>query len=606
VPALAQSEAGIPVESQGGQVLKRRWALGLRAGGAACLVCAALGQVPAQVRTDSAAAGASAIQFDAFRGDRPYNWPGQSRSEVVARNGVVATSHPLAAEAGLEILHAGGNAFDAAVAMAAVMNVVEPEAAGIGGDAFVLAWSAKDKKLVALDGSGRAPSGATPERFLARNAKNVPFNGVDSAVVPGAVDAWDVLLKRYGSMGFKQVLAPATRIADEGFGVTERIAAEWEGRTAFLKEDAETARVYLNNGKAPGVYSIFRNPDLAKAFRLLGSGGRDAFYKGPIAKAIVARSQASGGGFALPDFDKIHARWVDPITTSFNGYDVYQMPPSTQGFAVLEMMNILDVCPAKLGLDPARLTPKSADYWHLMVEAKKLAYDDLEQYDGDPDFTDVPVSRLISKAYAAEQCGRIDMKKAGLPKTAAAPIGGTVYLTTADRYGNVVSFIFSVYGIFGSGVTVPGYGFLLNNRAAEFSLDPKSPNVIAPGKRPFYTIIPGFVMKQGKPFLSYGVMYGDQQAQGQAQVLANILKFGANPQAASDAARFSHTQRNNRLTLESALFDTLGADLTARGHTVVRGNGAPMGGYQAIMIDPQSGVYRGASDHRKDGQAIGY
>jgi gamma-glutamyltranspeptidase/glutathione hydrolase len=545
-------------------------------------------------------------QFDAYRGDRAFGWVGQSRSEVVARNGVVATSHPLAAEAGLEILHAGGNAFDAAVAMAAVMNLVEPEAAGIGGDAFILAWSAKDKKLVALDGSGRAPSGATVDRFVAKGAKNVPYKGIDSVVVPGAVDAWDVLLKRYGTMGFRQVLAPATRLADDGFGVSERIAAEWEGRVAFLKEDPESTKVYLPDGKAPAPYSIFRNPDLAASFKLLATSGRDAFYKGPIAKAIVARSEALGGSFTMADFDKIHARWVEPITTTFKGYDLYQMPPSTQGMAVLEMMNMLEVCPAKLGIDAAKLTPKSADYWHLMVEAKKIAYDDLEEYDGDPDYSKVPVARLISKSYAVQQCSRIDLKKSLTPRTAAAPIGGTVYLTAADRDGNVVSFIFSIYGIFGSGVTVPGHGFILNNRAAEFSLDPKSPNAIAPGKRPFYTIIPGFVMKDGKPFISYGLMSGDQQAQGQAQALANMLMFGANPQAASDAARFSHSQRANRLVLESELFDAIGADLKARGQNIVRGNGGPMGGYQAIMIDPKSGVYRGASDHRKDGQAIGF
>ena len=571
-----------------------------------CLAAVAVAQSSLPTRPVPAADAKDGSQFDAYRGDRAYGWVGQSRSEVVARNGMVATSQPLAAEAGLEILRAGGNAFDAAVATAAVLNVVEPEAAGMGGDAFILAWSAKDRKLIALDGSGRAPSGATPERFAARGAKIVPFNGIDSAVVPGAVDAWDVLLKSHGTMGLKQVLEPAARIAEQGFGVSERIAAEWKGRAAFLKQDPESARVYLPGGDPPPLYSVFRNPDLAKTFRMLQSGGRDAFYKGPVAKAIVARSVALGGSFTLADFDRIHARWVEPITSRFNGYDVYQMPPSTQGFAVLEMMNILEVCPSKLGLDPARLTPKSVDYWHLMVEAKKLAYDDLEEYDGDPDYSKVPVARLISKEYAGQQCGRIDLKKAAVPRTAAEPVGGTVYLTTADRFGNVVSFIYSIYGIFGSGVTVPGHGFILNNRAAEFSLDPKSPNVIAPGKRPFYTIIPGFVMKDNKPLLSFGVMYGDQQAQGQAQVLANILKFGANPQAASDAARFSHAQRNNRLTLESGLFDAIGAELKARGHNVVRGNGAPMGGYQAIMIDPASGVYRGASDHRKDGQAIGY
>jgi len=568
-----------------------------------CCAAAALAQPSAQT---PASPPPPPPTFDAFRGDRAYGWVGQSRSEALGKNGMVATSQSLAVEAGMEILRAGGNAFDAAVATAAALNVVEPESAGLGGDAFILAWSAKDKKLIALDGSGRAPTGATPQRFTGRGDKAVPLTGIDSAVVPGAVDAWDVLLKRYGSMGFKQVLEPAARIAEDGYGVTERIAGEWKGREELLRKDPESAKVYLVDGKMPGLYALHRNPDLAKSMRLLQTGGRDAFYKGPIAQAIVARSKELGGTFTMADFGKIHAKWVEPISSSFDSYDVHQMPPSTQGFAVLEMMNMLEICPAKLGLDPAKLTPKSVDYWHLMVEAKKIAYDDLEIYNGDPDFSAVPVARLTSKAYAAEQCGRIDLKKAATPKTAAAPIGGTVYLTTADKDGNVVSFIYSIYGIFASGLTVPGHGFILNNRGAEFSLDPKSPNVIAPGKRPFYTIIPGFVTKAGKPLLAFGVMSGDQQAQGQAQVLANILRFGANPQAASDAARFSHSQRNNRLTLEAELFDTLGDQLKARGHTVVRGNGGPMGGYQAIMIDPVSGLYRGASDHRKDGAAFGY
>jgi gamma-glutamyltranspeptidase/glutathione hydrolase len=362
----------------------------------------------------------------------------------------------------------------------------------------------------------------------------------------------------------------------------------------------------LIDGRAPAPFGLFRNPDLAKAFRLLQREGRDAFYKGEIAEAMVAKSRALGGTIEMTDFDSIQARWVEPITTSFRGYEIHQMPPSTQGFAVLEIMNILDVCPARLGLDPAALDPKSADYWHLMIEAKKLAYSDLETYAGDPDYSDIPVARLASKEYAAQQCDRISMDRASAIGPAPEPIGGTVYLTTADRFGNVVSFIYSIYGLFGSGVTVPGYGFLLNNRGAGFSLDPQSRNAVAPGKRPFYTIIPGFVTKDGKPFFSFGVMYGGQQAQGQAQVLANLLAFGANPQAASDAARFAHAQNSNRVSMESALFDAVGADLRARGHDISSADGFNMGGFQGIMIDPLSGVYRGASDHRKDGLAMGY
>jgi len=544
--------------------------------------------------------------FDAYRGDRSTGWLGQTRSEVMARNGMVATSQPLAAEAGIEVLHAGGNAFDAAVATAAAINVVEPEATGMGGDMFVIAWLAKEHRLVALDASGRAPQAATAEHYRKAFGANMPEDGIQSAVVPGAVDGWATLLGKYGRLGFREVLAPAIRLADQGFPVSQRIGTEWAMSTDLLAKDPDTAAIYLDHGKAWGWGSIFRNPDLAKAFRLLGEGGRDAFYKGPIAQAIVAKSQKSGGLFTMADFDRIHASWVEPISTTFNGYTIHEMPPSTQGFAVLELMNLIEQCPARLGLTPDRINPKSADFWHLMVEAKKVAYTDLRKYNGDPDFTKVPVAMLISKEYAAQQCSRISMAHAAALDPSEEPLGGTAYITTADAEGNVVSFIYSVYNFFGSGVTAPGYGFVLNDRAAAFTLKPGSPNTIAPGKRPFYTIIPGFVTREGKPFASFGVMYGDQQAQGQAQVLVNMLLFGANAQAAGDAARFAHAQRTNRLQLESQLFDAIGADLKARGHDVHSASGFDMGGYQAIMIDPKTGAYRGASDPRKDGEAIGF
>ena len=544
--------------------------------------------------------------FDAVRGDRAGGWTAQSRSEVMAMNGMVATSQPLAAEAGLEVLHAGGNAFDAAIATAAAINVVEPEATGIGGDMFVIAWVAKEHRLVALDAAGRAPSGTNLAHYRQMFGADMPGAGIHAALVPGAVDGWSVLLGRYGKLGLGPALQPAIRIAEQGFPLSERIGGEWQSSQSLLAKDPDSAKVYLQNGKAPGWGDIFKNPDLAKTFRLIASGGRDAFYKGAIPQAIVAKSQSLGGGFALADFDSIHARWVDPISTTFKGYTIHEMPPSTQGFAVLEIMNMLEVCPAKLGLAPDALGPRSADYWHLMVEAKKLAYADLQRFDGDPDYSAVPVARLISKAYAAEQCGRIDMKRAADVAPAAPALGGTAYITTADSEGNVVSLIYSVYDFFGSGVTVPGHGFVLSNRGNAFSLDPKSPNAIAPGKRPFYTIIPGFVTRDGKPFLSFGVMQGGQQAQGQAQVLANLLAFGANVQSASDAARFNHTQQDNVLRLESGLYGLVGADLEARGHKVEETDGSEMGGYQGILIDPRTGAYRGGSDHRKDGMAVGY
>lgn len=544
--------------------------------------------------------------FDAVRGDRAGGWTAQSRSEVMALNGMVATSQPLAAEAGHEVLHAGGNAFDAAIAAAAAINVVEPEATGIGGDMFVIAWVAKEHRLVALDAAGRAPSGANLARFRQMFGRQMPEAGIHAALVPGAVDGWSVLLGRYGKLGLGPSLQPAIRIAEQGFPLSERIGGEWQSSQTLLAKDPDSAKVYLQDGKAPGWGDVFKNPDLAKTFRLIAAGGRDAFYKGAVAQAIVTKSQALGGGFALGDFDSIHARWVDPISSTFKGYTIHEMPPSTQGFAVLEIMNLLEVCPAKLGLAPAALSPRSADYWHLMIEAKKLAYADLKRFNGDPDFSQVPVKRLISKEYAAEQCNRIDMRKAADIAPDAPALGGTAYITTADKEGNVVSLIYSVYDFFGSGITVPGHGFVLSNRGNAFSLDPASPNALAPGKRPFYTIIPGFVTKDGKPFLSFGVMQGGQQAQGQAQVLANMLSFGANVQSASDAARFNHAQQSNTLRLESGLYALVGTELKARGHKVAADDGSEMGGYQAIMIDPRTGAYRGGSDHRKDGMAVGY
>ena len=470
----------------------------------------------------------------------------------------------------------------------------------------MIAWVAKEQKLVALDGSGRAPSGATPSRFKSRGLEAIPYEGIDAAVVPGAVDGWDVLLKRYGSMSFAEVLEPAARIAEQGYGVSERISYEWKEAEVMLGKDADSARTYLPGGRAPATYEIFRNPDLAKTFRLLGRKGRDAFYSGEIARAIVAKSQALGGTITMADMTKIHARWVTPLTTRHNGYDVYEMPPPTQGVAVLQALNIVERCAPRLGIVMGPDTPRSPAFWHMMLEAKKLAYADLDRWVGDPDFSDVPTARLASKDYADSLCAKIDPARASKPAPGSEPLGGTVYLATADRFGNVVSYIYSVYVPFGSGVTVPGYGFVLNDRAAGFSLDPASPNVIAPGKRPFYTIIPGFVMKHGKPLLAVGVMSGDQQAQGHQQVLVNMLDLGVNPQAASDAARFNHSQRLNRVLLESQLFDLVGPTLQSMGHKVERSNGEWMGGYQAILVDPATGLLRGASDHRKDGAAVGY
>ena len=587
------------------------------------LVCAVIALLTAVMVSKPTVADPPHDFAAATRGDRASGWLAQSRSEVLARNGMVTTSQPLAAQAGLQILKKGGNAFDAAVATAAVLNVVEPGSAGLGGDVFVIAWDAKEKKLIALNGSGRAPSGATPEHIASRtkDSKRMPEHGIDSVAVPGALDAWDALLKRAGTLTFKEVLEPAATLAEQGFGVSERIRHDWIYGAEILSADPDSVKTYLVNGQPPATYSLFRNPDLAHAFRVLQKQGRSAFYDGEIARAIVSKSNALGGTMTLQDLHDTHATWEEPITTNYHGYDVYEFPPNTQGFATLEMLNILETCAPRFGVELAALGPASPTYWHLLVEAKKLAYEDLYAYNADPGFATVPVTKLISKDYAAQQCARIDLHKVLTPEPKGDPVGGTVYLATADRWGNMVSFIYSIYDTFGSGITVPGYGFVLNDRAALFSLDPHSPNVIAPHKRPFHTLLPGFVMKGGEPLMAFGLMGGSQQAQGHMQALVSMIDLGANPQAASDAARFTHAQATNTLYLESGLFAQVGAALSTLGHKVVAANGDDMGGFQAIQFmpygpeaqanthsgeQPINGVYRGASDHRKDGEAVGW
>jgi gamma-glutamyltranspeptidase/glutathione hydrolase len=543
----------------------------------------------------------------AVRGDRAGNWVDQSRSEVVARNGMVATSQALAAQAGLEILRKGGNAADAAVAAAAELALVEPESTHLGADMFALYYSAKQRQVYGLNASGWAPAAWTRSYFTAKGYDDeLPYTGVDSVTVPGAVDGWDKLLRRFGTMGFEQVLDPAIRDAEQGFGVTERIHTDWRSGVNLLRRDADSARTFLVDDAAPELYSVWRNPDLAHAFRVLQRKGRDAFYEGEIAKAIVAKVEQLGGAMTLADLREYEAEWVEPISTTYHGYDVLQTPPNSQGFAVLEMLNILEACAPELGLDLAELGPRSPQFWHLLIEAKKLAFTDLDRYNADPRFEDVPVERLISKDYARTLCSQIDPERASAPAVGVDFEGGTVYIAAADRWGNMVSFIYSIYDTFGSGVTVPGYGFLLHNRGALFSLDPDSANVVAPRKRPFHTIIPAFVMKDGEPVMTFGNMGGSVQVQAQATELVNLIDLGMNVQAAGDAARFRHDQGPNRVQLESKLFDLVGSQLTAMGHSVRRADGSVMGGYQAIHVDPETRVYRGGSDLRKDGQVVGW
>lgn len=562
----------------------------------------------------------------AVRGDRADGWLTQTRSEVMGRNGMVSTSQPLAAQAGLQILKSGGNAVDAAVATAAVLNVVEPYSAGIGGDMFAIVYLAKEKKLIAINASGWAPTGATLAYLKSKGydaSTGMPEFGILTVDVPGAVDGWDQLLKRAGTMGFKQVLQPAIELAEEGFPWSQRIARDMADTYTYntqVQADPDTLQTYYPKGVLPSPGAIFRNPDLAHAFRVLQEHGRDAFYKGEIAQAILAKSNAVGGTMTADDLEDFHAEWVQPLTTNYHGFDVFELPPNGQGFAVLEELNILSVCMPQLGFDLAKLGPTSPEYWHLLIETKKLAFDDLNKYNGDPRFVSIPIAQLISKPYAATLCSSIDPNHARTPATKVQHKGGTTYMTTADRWGNMVSFIYSVYDYLGSGITVPGFGFVLHDRGALFSLDPTSPNAIAPRKRPFHTIIPAFVMKDGKPLMSFGLMGGSMQAQGHMQVLVDMIDLGANLQAASDAARFDHFQGSNSVELETPLYNLVGAQLQAMGHNVFGGTGDDMGGYQSILFTPVQedtifdregrhtlpGYYRAGSDHRRDGEAVTY
>jgi gamma-glutamyltranspeptidase/glutathione hydrolase len=562
----------------------------------------------------------------AVSGDRASNWGAQKRSEVLARNGIVATSHPLAAEAGLDMLKHGGNAADAAVAAAAAAAVVEPLSTNLGADMFALYWSAKDRRLYGLNASGWSPAAWTPEYFESKGinaSTGMPIRGPDTVTVPGAIDGWDRLLDRFGTMRFREVLEPARQLAGDGFGLTEREHTDWENWIDDLKQDTDTAETWLRDGKAPPLYGIFRNPDMAHAFRVLQRKGRDAFYKGEIADAIVRKVRRAGGVMTKSDLASFRSEWVKPISTNYHGYDVHQIPPNSQGFAVLEMLNILEVCAPRHGVNLAELGARSPEFWHFLVESKKLAFNDLHAYNADPRKADIPLRKLISKEYAATLCDRIDLDQAGTPGPANDLGGGTVYLTVADRWGNMVSFIYSIFFPFGSGLTVPDYGFLLHNRGNLFSLDPEHPNAVAPRKRPFNTTIPAFVTKDRRPLLSFGNMGGSVQAQAQATELVNLIDLGMNVQAASDAARFSHDQPTNVLQLEPALFDLVGGALAAKGHDVrpARGGDLAAGGYQAILFErtpglkpprpgdhrtPVNGVYRAGSDHRKDGAAVGW
>jgi gamma-glutamyltranspeptidase/glutathione hydrolase len=562
---------------------------------------------------------------DAVRGDRAGGWLGQSRSPVIARNGMVTTSQPLAAQAGLRILMQGGNAIDAAVATAAALNVTEPMNVGFGGDLFAIVYIAKEHRVHVLDASGTAPSGATLARMHELGytydpedwgpGSGMPSGGILTVTVPGAAWGWDEVLRRYGTMNFSRVLAPAIDYGRNGFPVSERIAREWvlsdalPLRACCTRLDPDSVATWYVGGAPPVEGQNFRNPQLAHTLALLGEHGRDIFYRGEIAHAIVAKSRELGGTMTLADLAAYHGVWTDPVRTTYHGYDVMELPPPSQGFATNEALNILQACVPKLapGETLASLGPANALYWHLLVEAKKLAYADLYAYNADPRFAPIPLARLLSDAYAASLCEKIDPARASSIEPPGGPggAGDTIVLSTADRWGNMVSWVNSNYDEFGSGITVPGYGFILHNRGALFTLDPNSPNVIAPHKRPFNTLCAAFVMHGGKPFASLGLMGGDMQAQGHEQVLVDLIDLGVNVQQAGDMARFRHDQVSNTLLLESPLYDLVGKRLREMGHKVRSSDRRPMGGYQAITVLP-SGAYSAGSDFGKDGEAVGW
>jgi gamma-glutamyltranspeptidase/glutathione hydrolase len=561
----------------------------------------------------------------AVRGVRAEGWPDQSRSEVMAPHAMVVTSQPLAAQVGLRILLQGGNAVDAAVATAATLSVVEPMMVGVASDLFAVVYIAKEHKVYVLNASGTAPSGATVERFNrlgyradSRNwgpSSGMPINGILPVTVPGGIWGWEAVERRFGKLTFKETLEPAAQYAEGGFPISERIASDWVLPKALplsgccTQLDPDSIETWYPAGRPPRSGEWFKNADLARTLRLLEVQGAAAFYRGDIARAIIAKSKALGGTMTPEDLARYHGEWVEPARSHYHGFDILELPPPSQAWAAEEILNILSACVPHWapGETLASLGPGKAQYWHLFVEAKKLAFADLLRYNADPDFAPVPLDRLLSESYAASLCGRVDPHRAstpGPPGNTKLP-GDTVVLSTADSDGNLVSWVNSNYYEFGSGITVPGYGFVLHNRGALFTLDPHSPNVIAPHKRPFNTLSAGLALHEdGKPFMTVTLMGGDMQAQGHAQLLVDVIDLHANVQAAADMARFWHSQITNELDLEKPLYDLVGAELEAMGHHVKPVTGADMGGVQ--VIETADGYYRSGSDLRKDGEAVGW
>jgi len=550
-------------------------------------------------------------------GDRPAANPHSTRSVVYGRNAMIATSQPLASAAGLKVMQDGGNAIDAAVTAAAVLAVVEPSMTGIGGDLFAIVYDAKTKTLRALNASGRSGYAATAQLFASRQLTRIPNSGVLSITVPGVVDGWSELLSKYGTISLSKAVAPAIEYARTGYPVSEIISGQWKNSERKLAADAAAAATFLPGGHAPRPGEVFANPNLAATLQKIAAAGRDAFYRGPIARAIAADMKQRDGLLDERDFAEHTADWIDPISTSYRGYEVYELPPNTQGPTVLEMLNILEA------FDVKSMGHQSAAYLHALVEAKRIAFADRAAYIADPASVPPPALRtLISKEYAALRRKEIDPMraaesyKAGVidgvkpsaedaadPDLTGLDRGDTIYLTAADGNGNFVSLIQSLFSEFGSGIVAGDTGVVLHNRGSLFNLTPGHPNQIAPHKRPLHTLIPAFITKDGQPWVSFGVMGGDHQAQGHTQVVVNLVDFGMNIQEAGEAARVNHG--TNGFQVESGVPEASRAGLTERGHKVTVSIGS-FGGFQGIMFDSRTGVLMGGSDPRKDGLAIGW
>jgi gamma-glutamyltranspeptidase/glutathione hydrolase len=571
---------------------------------------------PEPVRRVLALASLLAMTMEGgYAGPRPSGSLVPTRSEVIATQGMAATSHPLASQVALDVLKRGGSAVDAAIAANAAIGLMEPTGNGVGGDLFAIVWDARSGKLHGLNASGRSPQSLSlaklREELRKLNSKTIPPRGPLPVTVPGTVDGWFELHGRFGKLPMKELLQPAIDYARNGFPVTEVIAEGWARNARLLKDYPNFAATFMPNGRAPAKGEVFRNPQLADTLAAIASGGRDAFYKGDIAQRIEKYLRTNGGYLTAADFAAHRSEWVEPVSTNYRGYDVWELPPNTQGIAALQMLNILEA------YDLKKMGFGSADYLHHFVEAKKLAFEDRARYYADPGFARIPLRGLLSKDYAAKRRKLIG-ERAALEYAAdprALEQGDTIYLTVADRAGNMVSLIQSNYRGMGSGMTPDGCGFILQDRGEMFSLQDGHANVYAPGKRPFHTIIPAFITRDGKPWLSFGVMGGSMQPQGHVQIVVNLIDFGMNLQEAGDAPRVRHdgsseptdeVMRDGGVVVleQGASAETVKA-LQARGHKVQVNNDGDFGGYQAILRNAE-GVYFGASESRKDGAAQGY